>query len=194
MGIGTFNSRPRAVASDTSLCARRRAKSGGSYTLGRKWLAKSDTRPALPHERTAAPRALLEGWIAAREARWKDVVATLAPTARSALRVEWWTGYPNKVSALLLVADAFSHLNQPDSSLAYLQRIDELRGDQMARALVLPYVRHRLVLQSIRAGHVADARKQWELFRHEADKPDPEIDDLKRQAETALADAEAVRR
>ena len=48
MCIGTFISRPSWVASVTSLCARRSAKSGGSYLLGRKWSASPSKVRRLP--------------------------------------------------------------------------------------------------------------------------------------------------
>jgi tetratricopeptide (TPR) repeat protein/tRNA A-37 threonylcarbamoyl transferase component Bud32 len=173
------------------------AAATGDTTLARRLLATIRKRSAPDLARQGFTPAVLEAWIAARAGRWQEVVQDLGPAA---LQGEA-RGYVLIQSAPLvrwLVAEAYEHLDRPDSAAAYFERTVApvpLGGTDFSQSrMAFAFGHQRLVLLYARMGRAEEARRHWEIFSGTFTRPDPELAPRLAEARAALAGAEGMAR
>jgi tetratricopeptide (TPR) repeat protein len=173
------------------------AAAAGDTTLARRLLATIRKRSAPDLARQGFTPAVLEAWIAARAGRWQEVVQDLGPAA---LQGEA-RGYILIQSAPLvrwLVAEAYEHLDRPDSAVAYFERAVApvpLGGTDFSQSrMAFAFGHQRLVLLYARMGRAEEARRHWEIFSGTFTRPDPELAPRLAEARAALAGAEGMAR
>jgi tetratricopeptide (TPR) repeat protein len=174
------------------------AAAAGDTVLARRMVAIVRARSATDIARQGFfGSAIVEGWIAARAGRWQEVIRLLGPAA---LQGEA-RGYAVVQSAPLLrwlVADAYEHLDRPDSAAAYLERAiapTPLGGTNFQQIrMASSFAHQRLVVLYARMGRLEDARRHWEAFSTTFTRPDPELAPQVEEARAALASVEAMAR
>jgi tetratricopeptide (TPR) repeat protein len=175
------------------------AAAEGDTALAQRLLAAVRTRSAPQVSSVGFMPAVVEAWIAARAGRWEDVVRDLGPLALQGDA----TGFVGLQSAPLapwLVAEAYEHLDRPDSAAAYFERVftPPPTGDAMYYlpqiGMASSFAHRRLVLLYARMGRLEDARRHWEIFSAAFTHPDPEMRPLVEEARAALESAEGMAR
>ena len=171
------------------------AAATGEIPSARRLLATIRTRSALDLARQGFLPAWLQGWIAAREDRWQEVVTSLGPAALQGEPV----GYVEFQSAPLvrwLVAEAYERLGRPDSAAAYFERAiapPPAGGYDFAHIRMASSFGHRrLVMLYARMGRVEEARRHWLAFSEAFAHSDAELAPLVEEARTALAGAKGM--
>ena len=145
-------------------------------------------------ERTAAVGddvlALVEARLAVVAGRWDEGVRLLGPLA---LRTRWRSPPINQLTRWT-IADAYTHLDRPDSAIVYLEDIANWRSyseeENRLRGLTHSFAHQRLVVLYARMGRLEDARRHWKIFSETFTNPDPEVRHLIDEAREALAEAE----
>ncbi len=138
---------------------------------------------------------LVQALLDYRQGRWNRLIDNLAEVARDGKHA------PQPIESFRttyrwLVADAFEHLGQPDSSLVYLGLILEPPAHppqvMMERGLSEPFVRRRMVALLAGSGRTAEARRQWMILAGTATRPDPSMVSLLDETRSRLQAAEAM--
>jgi serine/threonine-protein kinase len=167
----------------------------GDTTLARRTVRVLRGHPALNDEDRAGAD-LIEGWIAARARNWSRVVRLFGAMTRDSVPASW-NMETERMAMQWLIADAHEGLGQPDSAATALESmVSRWRCDdgQVERGIWYSFAQRRLVLLYARMGHVADARKHWDVFARTFTHPDPDLIPQVEEARTALASAEGVSR
>ncbi len=148
-----------------------------------------------PPERTrvASSSRVLEAWIAVHEARWKDVIAIGSPLALGRERDLLFP--PGRPLAGWLVGLAHEAIGHADSAAFHYERalspIGKTRDELVARGLVVPVLRSRLVQLYARQGRFDRVQRHWEALRREMDMPDPDMRRMRESARRAVASNES---
>jgi tetratricopeptide (TPR) repeat protein len=170
------------------------AAATGDTTLARRLLIRTRPAPDLIWQGFAP--AVLEAWIATRTGRWPDALRIIGPAAmqgeapgnvfEAAPLVRW------------LAAEAYEHLDRPDSAAAYFERAiapPPVGGSDLSMGRLAFSPGHcRLVLLYARMGRLEEAGRHWEILSESCTRPDPEMKLQIEEARAALANAEAVAR
>jgi serine/threonine-protein kinase len=166
----------------------------GDTTRARRLLAALRARPAADLARQGFGPALVAGWIAASTHRWADVIRELGPAALQGDVIGGAT-IESRPLARWLVAEAYEHLDRPDSAAAYFDRaMSPIGEDQWDSRLCYSFAQRRLVLLYARMGRAKEAREHWDLFSATCTRPDSEMVPLVNEARAALAGIEGMGR
>jgi tetratricopeptide (TPR) repeat protein len=178
---------PDSTAGD-SLSSGLRQLWNGDTAAARLELRALRARPN--HEGTTLLNGIvvLDGWISAGAQQWTDVVNTLGSLA-------WRGNYTAPSTGLTasrwLVADAYEHLNRPDSAAGYFELlVRPVRmhpNEQLTRGLVYSFAQRRLALLYTRMRLPALAREHWLAFLGSFTNPDPDFVSLVEEARVAVA-------
>jgi serine/threonine protein kinase len=174
------------------------AATAGDTQGARRFAAEVRSRPATELARAGADPVLLDGWIAAQEQRWEEVLRVLGPAARQGSEVGFGEDRAGRVTLRWLLARSFESLGRPDSAaysfemvLSPLGRVDQ---EYFTRGIAFAFAHARLVLLYTRLGRLDDARRHWRILSETAAHPDPAVQPLIAEAHAALASAEGVAR
>jgi hypothetical protein len=147
---------------------------------------------ALPTTRLAAHGntvEFIEALIAARGARWGDVVALIAQPARDGSdrgdsRFDRLGAAPER----WLVAQAYERLGQPDSAVAFYDRLLA----PGALSLTHSFARLRLVMLYARMGRAEAAERHFAVLERDCTNPDPDVRRLLDEARAAVRSARGM--
>jgi hypothetical protein len=138
--------------------------------------------------------AVLDAWNAAVQGQWNNVI-TIATRPATYHGMELMS-FVEKPAARYLVAEAHQMQGRPDSAASYYEyALSPLRTDPITlalRGISSSFIHHRLVLVYAGMGRLDDARRHWEIFRHDFTDLDPEVRYLVEEARAALANVEAM--
>ncbi len=194
---------PRSLASATTAPALLTkgiwAALGGDLESAKELAIRARSRDADERAGTGRLPELLDARIALRERRSSDVIRALAIPARVGFEGPLTTQGAKQIWMRTAVAEAFEGLSMPDSAAAYFE-LALIRGgwflssDLLARAFVYPLILQRLVMAELRAGQVANARRDFDHLVKSCDEPDAEMSRLIADSRSALLSSEATAR
>jgi len=166
------------------------AAAAGDTALAQRLLAVVRTRSSTELVQQGFAPELVQAWIAARRARWQEVVRVLGPAALQGEPI----GYVPFRSAPLtrwLVAEAYEQLGQPDSAATYFERAVELPPEGgwsfVDSRMASSFGHRRLAKLYARMGRPAEATRHWEAFSLAFTSPDAQLAPWVEEARASLA-------
>jgi len=168
------------------------AATAGDTTLARRLLTVLRTRPTVRLGAHGAAMDFLEACIAARAGRWGEVIARIERPAREGTDVAATRNDPvsdriGTAPERWLVASAYERLGQPDSAMAFYERMLGPGSPQLDLVgLTHPFVHQRLAVLHAQKGELVEAERHLAILERDVTRPDPEVRRLIDEARDAV--------
>ncbi len=173
-----------------------RAAVDGDLQKARDFMRNVRSRPHRELLRHGECPALLEAWIATREGRWKRVVDLLGEAANRGVEPGTIPDPAGRPALRWLVAEAYEHLQRPDSAARYyelaISPLGRLDQGLRSRGIIYSLALQRLVLLELKMGHFEAARRRWDLLVRTCTRPDEAMRPFLDEARAALKGVESV--
>jgi len=168
------------------------AAAAGDTTLSHRLLDELRTRATVQLGAHGAVMDFLGACIAAQAGRWDEVISRISRPAREGSDVGTMRNDPisDRIGAAperWLVARAHERLGQPDSAIAFYER---MLGPGLSAidltGLVHPFVHQRLAVLHAGRGELAEAERHLAVLERDVTRPDPEVRRLIDEARDAV--------
>jgi tetratricopeptide (TPR) repeat protein len=167
--------------------------SAGDIRGAQQYLRSVRARSQAQLDRYGSAPTLLDAWIARGRTQWQQVITKLAPLGQKGgeLGPHVPEDGAGRILCRWLVAEAYEHLDRPDSAARYYEWVLSPRqlffDERLQRAVFCVFAHQRLVVLYAGMGRHDKAREHWRLLSATCTRPDPPVRQLLAEAKTMVS-------